>query len=281
MIKIAVLSDNRTEHSHFETEHGLCVYLESDAYKFLLDTGASDIFLRNAQKLNIDISDIDYVFISHGHADHTGGLAAFLKVNSKAKIILSAKIATTEYYSARLGLRKISIDYDFNKLNDRFIFVHDQLIINDSILICKNEVNNYQQPFANKNLYSKTPNEKSLHPDDFSHELILVLGNKNVFVYTGCAHNGLLNILETVKKRYSQPAKWILGGFHLIDYKEEAANENKDNLQNIAYRIGSDYPESYFITGHCTGDNAYKMLKKELKTQLDYFYAGFEAELYV
>lgn len=76
-MKIIVLSDNRTINSELETEHGLCVYLETEKYKCLLDTGASDIFISNAARLNVDLTDVDYVFISHGHADHTGGLPAF------------------------------------------------------------------------------------------------------------------------------------------------------------------------------------------------------------
>jgi 7,8-dihydropterin-6-yl-methyl-4-(beta-D-ribofuranosyl)aminobenzene 5'-phosphate synthase len=56
-----------------------------DRHKILLDTGASDVFIRNAELLGIDLSDVDYVFISHGHSDHAGGLRYFLEHNQKAK----------------------------------------------------------------------------------------------------------------------------------------------------------------------------------------------------
>jgi len=83
-MKIIVLSDNRSMDDSLETEHGLCIYLESAHVKCLLDTGASDLFVRNAAKLNVDLTAVDYVFLSHGHADHTGGLPAFLNLNQKA-----------------------------------------------------------------------------------------------------------------------------------------------------------------------------------------------------
>ena len=73
-MKLTVLSDNRSSDNRLSTEHGLSILLETEQHKILLDTGASDVFIRNAEQLGIDISDVDYVFISHGHSDHAGGL---------------------------------------------------------------------------------------------------------------------------------------------------------------------------------------------------------------
>ena len=65
-----VLSDNRSDDSRLTTEHGLSILLHTDRLMILLDTGASDVFIRNAEQLGIDLSAVDYVFISHGHSDH-------------------------------------------------------------------------------------------------------------------------------------------------------------------------------------------------------------------
>ena len=73
-MKWTVLTDNRTNDCQLQTEHGLSILLETGQYSILLDTGASDVFIRNAEKLGIDLSTVDYVFISHGHSDHAGGL---------------------------------------------------------------------------------------------------------------------------------------------------------------------------------------------------------------
>ena len=72
--RLVVLSDNRTNNKLLQTEHGLSVYLECPSGKYLLDTGASDLFIRNAKVLGIDLADVDYCLISHGHNDHIGGL---------------------------------------------------------------------------------------------------------------------------------------------------------------------------------------------------------------
>ena len=98
-MRLVVLADNRKLSRDLQTEHGLCIYLETDKYKILLDTGASDIFIQNANKLNVNLQEVNYVFISHGHSDHIGGLPYFLKINKTAKVIMSINIQNQLYFS--------------------------------------------------------------------------------------------------------------------------------------------------------------------------------------
>ena len=67
-MKWTVLVDNRTNNPAYETEHGLSILLETEKHSILLDTGASDMLIRNAERLGKDLSRVDYVFISHGHS---------------------------------------------------------------------------------------------------------------------------------------------------------------------------------------------------------------------
>jgi 7,8-dihydropterin-6-yl-methyl-4-(beta-D-ribofuranosyl)aminobenzene 5'-phosphate synthase len=81
-----VLSDNRTQNPSLQTEHGLSILLETEKHRILLDTGASDVFIRNAEVMGINLSTVDNLFISHGHSDNAGGLKHFMAINDKAKI---------------------------------------------------------------------------------------------------------------------------------------------------------------------------------------------------
>ena len=82
-MKWTVLSDNRSNDNRLSTEHGLSILLETEKHRILLDTGASDAFIRNAELLGVDLKSVDYVFISHGHSDHAGGLCLPIRQNGK------------------------------------------------------------------------------------------------------------------------------------------------------------------------------------------------------
>ncbi|MCG2731197.1 MAG: MBL fold metallo-hydrolase, partial [Acetobacterium sp.] len=99
-MKIVTLVENTPISGNYKNEHGLCLYIETEKHKCLFDLGASDIFAENAQKLGIDLEEVDLVVISHGHYDHGGGLEIFLGINKKAKIYVNHK-AFNKFYSNR------------------------------------------------------------------------------------------------------------------------------------------------------------------------------------
>ena len=102
-MKWTVLTDNRSKDPSFKTEHGLSILLETSRSRILLDTGASDVFIDNAKRMGIDLGAVDYVFISHGHNDHAGGLRYFMEVNKKAKVIVSPESVNGMFYSTYQG----------------------------------------------------------------------------------------------------------------------------------------------------------------------------------
>lgn len=99
-MKIVVLCENSPLSPEFEAEHGLSFYVETPKRRFLFDFGASSLFLRNAARLGVDVSTVDAAFLSHGHRDHGGGLAAFFEKNAKAPVYATEK-ALRSYYSLR------------------------------------------------------------------------------------------------------------------------------------------------------------------------------------
>ena len=69
------------------------------------------MFIRNAELLGVDICDVDYVFISHGHSDHAGGLRHFLEHNQKAKVIVSPDAISGRFFSKRGNLHSITTEW--------------------------------------------------------------------------------------------------------------------------------------------------------------------------
>ena len=110
-MKWTVLSDNRNHDDSFETEHGLSILLETDKHRILLDTGASNVFIHNAEKMGIDLSMVDYMFISHDHSDHAGGLQDLAEHNQRAKVIVSPNAMSGNFYSMRGNLHHIIAEW--------------------------------------------------------------------------------------------------------------------------------------------------------------------------
>lgn len=271
-MKLVVLSDNRQLQESLEFEHGLCIYLETEKYKCLLDTGASDMFIHNAEKMVIDLEDVDYVFISHGHSDHIGGLEAFMKLNTKAKIVVSQNALSQRFFSVRNGIKEISSSIDISNDPTRFIFIDSETVFENEIYVfpCRKAI--FPLPKANCTLMKE--DASGLKPDDFKHELVVCFGKDNLLVYTGCAHNGILNILDSVQKITGKAVSTLIGGFHLLDgYPNQY--ETEDEINEIAESLVSNYPETNIYTGHCTGNNVYSLLKKKIEDKLKFFHTGY------
>jgi 7,8-dihydropterin-6-yl-methyl-4-(beta-D-ribofuranosyl)aminobenzene 5'-phosphate synthase len=271
-MKLVVLSDNRKLQQTLGNEHGLCIYLETEKYKCLLDTGASDLFIRNAEEMVIDLKAVDYVFISHGHSDHIGGLQAFLQINQKAKIVVSGNALTQDFYSVRNGLRNISSKIDISKYENQFVFIDSETVLENEISVFPCRKAYFPLPKANSTLMAGA--ENSMHTDDFNHEIIVCFGSNGQLVYTGCAHHGILNILGSARDITGKQIATLIGGFHLLD-GQPGQYESEEEINQIAGYIAVNYPETMIYTGHCTGDKAYALLKKKLSDNLKFFHTGF------
>ncbi|MDO4185348.1 MAG: MBL fold metallo-hydrolase [Bacteroidales bacterium] len=259
-MKWTVLVDNRTNNPALDTEHGLSILLETERFRILLDTGASDMLIRNAEKMGIDLRAVDYVFISHGHSDHAGGLKHFMAINDKAKIIVSPEAISGKFYSKRGHLHSITTAWP-NIPDERLLEVSETCEIADGlhVIACIQQV--HPKPIGNQNLYVET-DEGNFFLDDFRHELALYTEG---FLFTGCAHSGLENILSACP----YPVRTVVGGFHLLD-----GYESDEELTALTQRLKAKYSDTHFFTSHCTGNHVFEVMKNQMGEYLQAFSCG-------
>lgn len=81
-----LIEDTNFKNPALESEHGLSFYIETQNFKFIFDCGQSAATWKNAQKLNIDLSKINFVILSHSHYDHAGGFPSLLKFSAPKTI---------------------------------------------------------------------------------------------------------------------------------------------------------------------------------------------------
>lgn len=107
-LRITTLIENEPDDKNeLLNEHGLSLYVEFDGKKFVFDTGQTGKFLSNAEKINIKIDALDYVIISHGHYDHSGGVKSLFNiVNRSAKMYVGKEFFHFKYKKLNNGTYK-------------------------------------------------------------------------------------------------------------------------------------------------------------------------------
>lgn len=267
---IKTLVEDTSVSDEFKNEHGLSLYIETKKHKILFDLGASDLFLENAKKKNVNIKDIDLVIISHGHYDHGGGLEAFLQENNKANLYIH-KDAFKNYRSMNMdgSTRYVGLDKKLES-NERIILTEDYLYIDEELELFSHIGTKDLRSDANTSLFLQEDNE--LVQDTFSHEqnLIISQGEKSLLI-GGCAHRGIVNIVKEFISLKGKSPSLVISGFHLFNFK---TNQSEDSLlvEDIGnFLLGTD---SLYYTGHCTGLDAYKELKEIMKDKIKYLSTG-------
>lgn len=268
-MKMIVLMENTPgAQEKILAEHGLSVYLETERHRLLVDTGAGSKTIANAELLGVDLKAVDTVVISHGHYDHAGGLLAFCARNPKAAIYMQRSALEPYYHDERY----IGVDPAIGALPQcRFLEPTDELItLDEELSLFSNITGRRLWPQGNK-LLSRMA-DGALVPDRFDHEQCLCVcsGGKRVLL-SGCAHNGILNILDRYWELCGTYPDAVISGFHM-SRKSDYTPEERENILQTAKEL-KKLP-TVFYTGHCTGLPAMALLQSVMGDQLRPIHSG-------
>lgn len=273
-MKIITLLENDVCQAGLSPARGLSIYVETEKHRILFDMGPDAAFLSNAERLGVDLSLVDTAVLSHGHSDHGGGLEAFCRVNSRARIYLREE-ALRPYYAVLPGKEPqyIGLETPPDGVQKRFVYTGDSLRLDEELLLFSGVEDDRSVRAVAPKLQVKTA--EGFRPDGFGHEQhLLVEENGRALLLAGCGHLGIVNTLRAAKRRLGRMPDVVFGGFHLFEAGPETPGA-EDLISATAKELSEG--NTVYYTGHCTGEWAFRRLAETLGDRLREMHGGTTA----
>jgi 7,8-dihydropterin-6-yl-methyl-4-(beta-D-ribofuranosyl)aminobenzene 5'-phosphate synthase len=218
-IEITVIYDNNPYKAGLETAWGFSCLVKGTEKTILFDTGGNgSILLANMKKLGVDPREIDLIFLSHIHKDHVGGLLNVIERNHK--VIVYTPKSFSDSFKREVKSYGITL-----------------IEIQQPMKIC-------EEVYSTGELGS-----------DIKEQSLIIHDKRGLMIITGCAHPGIVNIVNKAKDLFRSDIFLLVGGFHL-------SGNSKDELKKIVSSL-KKAGVHYVGPCHCSGDMAKEVLKKE------------------
>jgi 7,8-dihydropterin-6-yl-methyl-4-(beta-D-ribofuranosyl)aminobenzene 5'-phosphate synthase len=277
-MKITILCENTVGRRVGLGEHGFSALIETDHGDYLFDTGRGDSIVRNSLELNKDLRTIKKIFLSHGHYDHTGGLPEVLKRRGKVDVHAHPHAFVDRVHvveeNGKETKRFVGIPFKrsyLESLGAHFILNKDFLEVEAGIFLTGEVPRKTSFEKRDPKLFTET--DGKTNPDVFLDDQSLILNTeRGLLVILGCAHSGVINILNHVISKTGKDKFYtIVGGTHLDFLGEEQLEESIKALRKLQIeRMGAS---------HCTGMRGAFRLQQEFGDRFFYGHVGSTLEI--
>ncbi len=257
-----LVENNQGENKALKNEHGLCFYIEKDNHRILFDTGQSRALLHNAAQLRIDLELLDFVVLSHGHYDHTGGLIPLMEMTTEFELVTGPGLHDEKYAFANQTYEFLGNNFDEKFIRGKGIKHH---CVNEQVL--EQQVTEICPEVFILSGFPRIHDDETINPrfkvrcqgqfrdDKFEDEIMMAIDTPmGLVAILGCSHPGMKNMLDMAHNLLKKPIHAVLGGTHLVE------------ADDISLDLSMAYLEKKSIDvigfSHCTGEVATKRLAK-------------------
>jgi 7,8-dihydropterin-6-yl-methyl-4-(beta-D-ribofuranosyl)aminobenzene 5'-phosphate synthase len=256
IVRVTTLVENSVHTGGLKGEHGLAIHLQAGSQSILFDTGQSELILENATRLGIALEKLDAIVLSHGHYDHTSGLESVLKIAPNATVYLHPSATRPKYVhnpdgtSRSIGVPRASFE-SLDTGNRKVITSVGRTALFGGIFATGEipRVTQFEPPEPSFYL-----DEACTKPDVVIDDQALYFdSDQGVVVVLGCAHSGVVNTLEHIRKlTNNRPFHALLGGMHLLKRDKKRIESTLDALRKFNFKM--------LAPAHCTGAMATAMI---------------------
>lgn len=274
-IKATILCENSVFHVPGAlAEHGLSVYVETSWGNYLFDTGQGKAVINNSLILKKDLTKIEGIILSHNHYDHTGGLLPVLEVKGKVNVYAHPLLFKESYSTKNNNYRYSGIPYSRPLLENKgaqFIYNKQWQELAPGMFLSGEIPRSYDFEAGDTDLMIKE-GDSFVRDKILDDQSLIFKTDKGLFIILGCAHAGIINILDYAIKMTGCEKIWaVIGGTHLGPVSEEQKSATikklkEFNIENIG-------------VSHCTGLNAALALSREFGEKFFFSNVGTVVEL--
>lgn len=277
--RITILCENTVHDMGFLGEHGFSAYVEVPGHNFLFDTGQGFGIIQNSLRLEKDLTEISKVVLSHGHIDHTGGLLTVLEARGGCPVAAHPDVFNERYRLLTAPgdeVKTLSLGMPWPRKTLEARGAQFELY-RDFTEIARNVFVTGEVPrrtlFELGSPKFVVPGDDGWLPDSLRDDLSLVLKtSRGLVVVLGCAHAGMVNILNHAIERTGDDRVYaVLGGTHLGLSPEPQLDPTLEALKRYRIRI--------LAVSHCTGQAPAARLASEFGDRFAFGRVGFSLEV--